>query len=461
MGHIFISYSRKDEEYVNKLVAAIENEGFDVWIDRELLTGDKWIKTINHQIDTCDAFVIVMTDDSSRSQWVQREVLYAIQEGKRIFPLLLQGKLWMLLQDFNYFQVTDASIPSKKFFKDIEKIVPRSEVWLATQRETIEKARQKLAEEERQRIAKEKAARDAAREKVAKEALARQTARREFFAKFFERTKQYLRLVSIVIVIGLLIWGGVAGISSFFPESTETPIPTSTKISTYTPPAKTLTPTSTKTKIPTFTATSRPTTFSVYDDFPVNLALNYNKNLWSGSSDKIKWQNGYLYLSGTDSGAELRPKVPSNWKITQIGRLQADLRIDKVSGPNYAFTKLGIDTTLSDGKGVWWAQCRAGSFDGINAQIICDSYRWGDGPEILYQTTSYPIEFGKFYSVAIDLAHDGSTIRYYVDGQEIGSYAPDVKALLEKAVFSWSIGIYIEEGSSATGAIDNVMVGSN
>lgn len=223
MGHIFISYSRKDEEYVNKLVAAIENEGFDVWIDRELLTGDKWIKTINHQIDTCDAFVIVMTDDSSRSQWVQREVLYAIQEGKRIFPLLLQGKLWMLLQDFNYFQVTDASIPSKKFFKDIEKIVPRSEVWLATQRETIEKARQKLAEEERQRIAKEKAARDAAREKVAKEALARQTARREFFAKFFERTKQYLRLVSIVIVIGLLIWGGAEVISKAFSGTTFTP----------------------------------------------------------------------------------------------------------------------------------------------------------------------------------------------------------------------------------------------
>lgn len=121
MGHIFISYSRKDEQYVNKLVEALENEGFDVWIDRELLTGDTWIQVINHKIDTCDAFVIVMTENSKESTWVRREVLYAIQEGKKIFPLLLQGKLWMYLQDFNFFKVINESIPDRKFFKDIEK----------------------------------------------------------------------------------------------------------------------------------------------------------------------------------------------------------------------------------------------------------------------------------------------------------------------------------------------------
>ena len=155
MGHIFISYSRKDEEYVTKLVESLENEGFEVWIDRELLTGDTWTQVINHKIDTCDAFVIVMTDESQKSNWVRREVLYAIQEGKKIFPLLLQGKLWMLLQDFNYFKVTNGLIPDRKFFNDMERFVPRSEVWLETQREMAKaqkeataKARQKAEEEE-------------------------------------------------------------------------------------------------------------------------------------------------------------------------------------------------------------------------------------------------------------------------------------------------------------------------
>jgi hypothetical protein len=267
----------------------------------------------------------------------------------------------------------------------------------------------------------------------------------------------FFRAAGLAGLIGLVIWGSALGVSKLFPLPTEMPIATKTTTPTRISPTQTFVPTATKTKMPT--ATSRPDTFSMYDDFPVRLTLDYNKDLWSGSSDVIKWQNGYLFFSGTDSGAELRPRVPSKWKITEIGKLQADLRIDNVIDTSYAFTKIGIDTTLSDGKGVWWAQCRAGSFDGVNAQIICDSYRWGDGPEILYQTSAYPIKFGEFYSVAIDLAPDGSNVRYYVDGQEIGSYTTDVKALLEKAIFSWSIGLYVEEGGSAKGAIDNVMVG--
>ena len=156
MGHIFISYSRKDEEYVNRLVDALENEGFEVWIDRELLTGDTWTQVINHKIDTCDAFVVVMTASSKESKWVNREVLYALQEGKKIFPLLLQGKLWMLLQDFNYFKVIDGLIPDRKFFKDIEKTVPRSEAWLKSQREAAEKSRLEAEKLERQKAEKEK-----------------------------------------------------------------------------------------------------------------------------------------------------------------------------------------------------------------------------------------------------------------------------------------------------------------
>lgn len=172
MGHIFISYSRKDETYVTKLVEALENKGFEVWIDTEILTGGKWIEVINHKIDTCDAFVVVMTDYSKKSKWVNREVLYAIQEEKSVFPLLLQGKLWMVLQDYNYSNVTDGSIPNEKFFNDIEKIVSRSEAWLTAQYEKAaeaekarleeEKARQKAAQEKAERESAEKAAREKA-----------------------------------------------------------------------------------------------------------------------------------------------------------------------------------------------------------------------------------------------------------------------------------------------------------
>jgi hypothetical protein len=104
-------------------------------------------------------------------------------------------------------------------------------------------------------------------------------------------------------------------------------------------------------------------------------------------------------------------------------------------------------------------QCRAGTFDGKNAQIICDSYRWADGPDVKYQTNSYSIEFGKFYTVTIEIAPDASIVRYYVDGSEIGSYEPPEKDLLVNASFTWQIGLYAEGNGTAIGAIDNVMIG--
>jgi formylglycine-generating enzyme required for sulfatase activity len=126
MGHIFVSYSRKDEKYVKRLIETLESEGFDVWYDREMLTGEEWIEAINQKIDECAAFVIVMTDNSKDSKWVRREVLYAMQEGKKVFPLLRQGKLWMLLQDVNYFSVTDGALPDEKFFRQLAKFTSRT-----------------------------------------------------------------------------------------------------------------------------------------------------------------------------------------------------------------------------------------------------------------------------------------------------------------------------------------------
>ena len=39
MGHIFISYSRKDIEKTNEIVARLKDSGFEVWIDREGIKG--------------------------------------------------------------------------------------------------------------------------------------------------------------------------------------------------------------------------------------------------------------------------------------------------------------------------------------------------------------------------------------------------------------------------------------
>ena len=276
----------------------------------------------------------------------------------------------------------------------------------------------------------------------------------------------FFRMAGIILIVIALLWAGswvvpkiintvlTANISNA--QNTATDMSPTIISSTKTPR-----PSPTKTKIPS--ATPRSATFSNYDNFSSESpSKSFDTTLWldQGGDATIKWQDGYLVFSGTNGGHELQSRVPSKWDISEIGKLQADLRIDSVNGTNYAFTKIGVSTNLSDGKGTWWAQCRVGSYDGINAQIICDSYRWDDGPDRKYQSTSFPIDFGVFYSVAIELASDGSYVRYYVDGKEIGSYQPAENDLLIDADFTWSVGIYIENDTTATGAVDNVAVGN-
>ena len=334
----------------------------------------------------------------------------------------------------------------------------------------VDDEKQKAEREAAEKVAREKAKRELAKKaKLEKEQrqVARTAGRRKNIAAFFSRIKSTLKkatpvliVVGVVVIIILLFLGGSLAIPHLlFLIPTPRPSATVTPTITPVPPTMTFVPTAIKTEAPT--ATPRPSTFSIYDDFSNGSLSNpYDTALWGNPSNQtaIDWQNGYLIFSGTNCDCVLPSNSPSQWRIDQIGKLQADLRIDKVTG-GYGFTKIQILTNLSDGKGTWWAQCRVGSYDGKSAQILCDSYRYGDTFIVSYQTVAYSIEFGKFYTVAIELAPDASTVNYYVDDKEIGSYKPPEKDLLINANFTWQIGLFADSGVSATGAIDNVMVG--
>lgn len=57
---IFISYSRKDTEKVNSVVALLENNGFNVWIDRDgIESGDAFTSVIVNAIENSEVFLFV------------------------------------------------------------------------------------------------------------------------------------------------------------------------------------------------------------------------------------------------------------------------------------------------------------------------------------------------------------------------------------------------------------------
>ena len=89
MTDIFISYSRKDKDFVHQLNDALAAQQRNTWVDWEDIpaTADWW-KEVTSGIEQADSFVFVISPDSIRSQVCSNEVIHAVANNKRFIPLL-------------------------------------------------------------------------------------------------------------------------------------------------------------------------------------------------------------------------------------------------------------------------------------------------------------------------------------------------------------------------------------
>jgi WD40 repeat protein len=88
-GKAFISYSRKDKEFVKKLEASLEAHGVVTWVDWEgiPLSAD-WMAEITAAIEGADAFLFVISPDSLASQVCGEELELGLKYNKKLVPIL-------------------------------------------------------------------------------------------------------------------------------------------------------------------------------------------------------------------------------------------------------------------------------------------------------------------------------------------------------------------------------------
>jgi WD40 repeat protein len=86
---VFISYSRRDKPFVQRLVKAFNDVGRDVWIDWEDIPPmADWRGEIHAGIDNADDFVFVISPDSVESEVCGQELARAVAANKRLVPLM-------------------------------------------------------------------------------------------------------------------------------------------------------------------------------------------------------------------------------------------------------------------------------------------------------------------------------------------------------------------------------------
>lgn len=103
---VFISYSRRDREIVQRWHDGLEQLGLQVWWDKEELPGDNWLEQIENWIDDAEATLVVVSEASICSPWVCNEIRSAHRKNRRIIPVVLEeprkGGLWLLIDHLQY-----------------------------------------------------------------------------------------------------------------------------------------------------------------------------------------------------------------------------------------------------------------------------------------------------------------------------------------------------------------------
>lgn len=89
-GQVFISYARKDSDFVYTLAKELRRIGLDIWIDQDIDPGDNWDNSIEAALGQCEKMLLIVSPDSMRSDNVQDEWSYFLEEGKAVFPFIYQ-----------------------------------------------------------------------------------------------------------------------------------------------------------------------------------------------------------------------------------------------------------------------------------------------------------------------------------------------------------------------------------
>src|SRR5215831_18481154 len=104
MERIFVSYSRKDMDFIRRLAGDLETAKYDVWWDiTDLRGGDDWPRVIPAAIASSNFILVVLSPNAVNSEWVEKEYTQALDLHKKIIPVMFaKSPVPFALNTINY-----------------------------------------------------------------------------------------------------------------------------------------------------------------------------------------------------------------------------------------------------------------------------------------------------------------------------------------------------------------------
>jgi len=88
----FFCYAREDSDFALRLAKELRDRGIEIWIDQlDIPAGAPWDREIEKAIEASGRLLVVLSPHSVASENVMDEVSFALDQGDRVVPVLLEA----------------------------------------------------------------------------------------------------------------------------------------------------------------------------------------------------------------------------------------------------------------------------------------------------------------------------------------------------------------------------------
>lgn len=110
--NVFLSYSTVDGELAGRIKNELESFGLSVFMAHEDINpSEEWQKTILENIEDCDVFMSLLTQEFKESDWTDQETGIAFVNGKVIIPIKVDIDPYGFIGKFQALRLNRSNIP--------------------------------------------------------------------------------------------------------------------------------------------------------------------------------------------------------------------------------------------------------------------------------------------------------------------------------------------------------------
>ncbi|MFX1438170.1 MAG: toll/interleukin-1 receptor domain-containing protein, partial [Promethearchaeota archaeon] len=123
---VFVSYSHTDRLQVYPIIDYLNRTGINIWYDEGIPVSEDWKSSIVDNLERCSAFLVFITPHIIDSEYVRKEISFALKKQKPFFSVYLKetelpSKLEFEIGDIQFMK--KYLIPETEFYNKLNKML--------------------------------------------------------------------------------------------------------------------------------------------------------------------------------------------------------------------------------------------------------------------------------------------------------------------------------------------------